>query len=458
MSFYDYDVIAIGSGSAGGSAAFVAKKAGFRVAVVEEFKDKLGGHCPNYACIPTKAWLKAAYVYKLAKRAAEFGVQVDNVRFDSRAIAAYRDEIVGQLTGPRIERNLHNAGIDLLWGRAEFVSDHEIMVGSKKYSSEHIVIATGSKEFIPPIDGLVETGFWTSDDAVRLDFLPESIIMIGAGPIGVEFSEIFSSFEVPVTLLQMNDQILQREEPEVAALVQKDLESRGVKVVLNMTIESVQKIGSRKVVRVKSPAGIEVFEAQEIMVATGRHANLGNLKLEAAGVKLDEHGRLEVNDFLQTNIAHIWTAGDAAGKWQFTHTAAYEGDLVGRNICHRHDEKTNYDVVPRVTFSDPEVASVGLVEKEAHTKGISIRVAKFNFGGLGRALIERDRRGFVKLIVNEKDLSIVGGHIVGQAAGQLIHEIALAMRAKIPVTEIARMIHAYPTFSEAVAAAAEQFL
>lgn len=460
---YDYDLIAIGSGSAGGAAAFVAKKAGKKVAIVEEFKGKLGGHCPNYACVPTKAMLKAANVFKTVKNSGEFGVYSDNPRFDFKKVAEYRKSVVDQLTGPRIERNLHNAGIDLLWGRAEFASDHELRVSdqasglNKQYSAANILIATGSKEFIPPIEGLKETGFWTSDDAVKLESLPASITIIGGGPIGTEFATLYSAFAVPVTLLQRENQILQREDKEIAEYVQKDLESHGVKILLNCEIESVRKDTSGKAVKLKSSGQDIEVSAEEILVATGRRANL-DLKLEAAGVNLTSSGRLELNEYLQTPQAHIWAAGDAAGNWQFTHTASYEGDLVGRNICHGAEERVNYDVVPRVTFCDPEAASVGLTSAQARTKNLNIKIGKANMGGLGRALIDHDRRGFVKLVVNVSDNQILGGHIAGPNAGQLIHEIALAMKAKIPVTDIARMIHAYPTFSEGVAAAAEQFL
>lgn len=461
---YDYDLISIGSGSAGGSAAFVAKKANMRVAVVEEFKDRLGGHCPNYACVPTKAMLKAAHVYKMAKRAKEFGIELDNLRFDFKKIAAYRQSIVDMLTGPRIERNLHNAGIDLLWGRAEFKSEHELTVGdpsngsSKTYSFGHAVIGTGSKEFIPPITGLAETGYWTSDIAVRATELPDSLVIIGGGPIGTEFAEIFSSFGKHVTIIQREPQILPREDGEIADYVAEDLKRRDVDIITSAEILFVHKIGSSKSVRVKIGDKETEAAGDEILVATGRRANLSSLNLEAAGVILTEQGKLELNEYLQTSQAHIWAAGDVAGNWQFTHTAAYEGDLVGRNICHRHEEKTNYDVVPRVTFCEPEVASVGLTEAQAKLKNLDYRIGRFKSGGLGRMLIEKDSRGLVKLIVDSKTFQILGGHIVGENAGQLIHEVALAMKAQIKVTDVGRMIHAYPTFSEAVAACAEQFL
>jgi len=455
---YDYGIIAIGSGSAGGSAAFVAKRCNTKVAVVEERRDMLGGHCPNYACVPTKALLKSAHIYNLAKKAQEFGVRAENVSFDFEKVAEYRESIVSQLTGSRIEKNLASAGIDLLWGQAQFVSEHELMVAGRRYSAAHIVISSGSKEFIPPIKGLGEAGFWTSDEAVKLTKLPESIIIIGAGPVGTEFAQIFSSFGVKVTLLQRGPQILQRDEPEAAKLVQENLESRGVSVITDMEVLEVMKKGNDKLARVEVSQGEKTYRAQELMVATGRRANLLPLNLEKAGVRVDEKGRLELNEFLQTNISNIWAAGDAAGAWQFTHTAAYEGDLVGRNICQEAHEATDYSVVPRVTFCEPEVASVGDTEAQADAAGRDIRVGKFNVGGLGRYLIEKDSRGFVKIIADKKTGRIYGGTAVGINAGQLIHEVALAMKAKLPAAEIGRMIHAYPTFSEAVAAAGEQFI
>lgn len=458
MTKYDYDLICVGSGSAGGAAAFVAKKAGNTVAIVEETKDKLGGNCPNYACVPTKALLNAAKVLKTVRQAGDFGISAENPGFDFKRVAAYRDGIVDQLTGPRIERNLHNAGIDLLWGAAKFVSDHEIEIDGRKFSAENILIGTGSKEFIPPIEGLKETGFLVSDEAVKLTDLPKSIIIIGAGPVGTEFSQIFSSFGVEVTVLQRDAQILQREDREIAEIVQKDLESRGVRIVLNMEIQRVQKHAGDKVVTVKVQGAEHDFRAQEILVAAGRRAALQDLNLEAAGLKLNSLGRLDLNEYLQTERAHIWAAGDAAANWQFTHTAAYEGDLVGRNICHKHDEAVNYDVVPRVTFCEPEVASVGMTEADAQKKGIETQIAKYPIGNLGRALIDLDRRGLVKLVVEKKSRNILGGHIAGQNAGQMIHEIAIAIKGKIPIETVARTIHAYPTYSESISAAAEKFL
>ncbi len=455
---YDYDLICIGSGSAGGSAAFVAKRANMKVAVVEEFKDRLGGHCPNYACVPTKAMLKAASVYKTAKSAQEFGIELDNLRYDFKKIAAYRQSVIDKLTGPRIERNLHNAGIDLLWGHAEFVSEHELSVADKKYSFAHAVIGTGSKEFIPPIEGLADTGYWTSDIAVQAMELPDSVVIIGGGPIGVEFAEIFSSFEKRVTIIQREAQILPREDRETADYVAADLAKRGVEIITGAEILFVHKIGGSKSVRLKTAGQETEVAGDEILVATGRRANVEPLNLPAAGIQLTVQGKLELNEYLQTSQAHIWAAGDAAGNWQFTHTAAYEGDLVGRNICLGHEEKANYDVVPRVTFCEPEIASVGFTEEQAKLKNLKYRIGRFKSGGLGRMLIEKDSRGFVKLMVNGSNQQILGAHIVGESAGQLIHEVALAMKTGIPVTEIARMIHAYPTFSEAVAAAAEQFL
>ena len=454
---FDYDLISIGSGSAGGSAAFVAKRANMKVAVVEEFKDKLGGHCPNYACVPTKAMLKSAHIYKMAQQGAEFGIEMDNLRFDFKKIAMFRQGVVDQLTGPRIERNLHNAGIDLIWGRAEFISEHELKIGGKKYSFNHAVIGTGSKEFIPPIEGLADVGFWTSDIAVKAESLPESIIIIGGGPIGMEFTELFLSFGKRVVVLQRDPQILPREDADIADLVAKDMAKRGAEIHTNCEIMFAHRLASAKSIRIKSNGEETEVAADEILVATGRRANL-DLNLQAAGIEVDNKGRLKLNEYLQTNQSHIWAAGDAAGNWQFTHTAAYEGDLVGRNICHNHEEKTNYDVVPRVTFCEPEVASVGITEAQAKLKNLNYRAESFRTGGLGRYLIERDFRGFVKIIVDAKTMEVLGGHIAGQNAGQLIHEIALAMKGKIPVTTMARMIHAYPSFSEAVGAAAEKFL
>lgn len=454
-----FDVAVIGSGSAGFSAAEQANSLGANVCIVEE--DAWGGECPNYACVPTKALLRSAKMYHEVKyHAADYGVHASSVTFNFADIMKRKRAVVDLITGDgeRLQRTAHNLGITAVSGSARFMDEHTIQVGAEKIKADKFVIATGSTSFIPPVEGLAEADYMTYQDAVSLKERPSSLVVIGAGPVGCEFSTFFSMLGTKVTLLQIAPVVLHREDAEISAIAQHSLEHIGVDVRTNTKAVSVKKSGKKwRVTFQTGRAKAQSVSVEHILIAAGVRANVGTLALDKAGVKLDEKGRLPVSASLQTNQKHIFAAGDVSGGLMFTHTAHEEGYIAGTNVMQKTVRtmlKRDERVVPRVTFVEPEVASVGMTEKEAKDGGKTVLIGRFPVGALGRAVTDGKRQGIVKLVVDGKTRKILGGHIVAERAGEMIHEVALAMEKRLKVDDIAQMMHAFPTYSEAVVAAA----
>ncbi len=454
----NYDLIVIGGGSAGFVAAFKAKSAGLSVALVE--KHKLGGECPNYACLPSKAMLRSAEVLHLAESAEKFGVHVKQAHATLPEIVSAKDPIIQLLTGsPRLENALKRNDVDYLFGEASFLDSYTIKVGNETYTAKQFVIATGSDPFIPPIEGLAETGFIDSIQASMLKVQPKRIAIIGAGAVGSEYTQLFTRLHSQVYLIQRGERILDREDEETSKVVAESFLTQGVKIFTNTEVTKAEKIPDGKKLILETKEGQQEIIVDEILVAPGRRPDLSKLSLEAAGVKLDDHGKLVLDENLRTSQPHIWAAGDVAGRYLFTHVAAYEGDIVGWNLTHPDQlKKPDYRVVPRATFTHPEIGSVGLTEKEAREKGFDVLAASYPLKVMGRGLTTRESEGFIKLVVDQKTGLILGGHMVGDAAGEVIHEIALAMFANIPVEKLGQMIHAFPTMAEAVSFVTERLL
>jgi mercuric reductase len=453
-----YDLIVIGGGSAGFVAAFKARSAGLTVALAE--KHKLGGECPNYACLPSKAMLRSAEVLHLAETAEKFGVHVKEAYASLPEIVSAKDPIIQMLTGsPRLEKALERNQVTYLKGEAKFVDSHTLEVSGQQYAAKQFVIATGSDPFIPPIEGLAETGFIDSIAASMLKEQPKRIAIIGGGAVGSEYTQLFTRLHTQVYLIQRGERILDREDEETSKVITQSFISQGVKVFTDTEVINAAKVAGGKKLTLKTKDGQQEIVIDEILVAPGRRPDLTKLNLDAAGVKLDERGKLVLDEYLRTSQLHIWAAGDAAGRYLFTHVAAYEGDIVGWNLTHPNElKKPDYRVVPRATFTHPEIGSVGMTEKEAKGKGYEVIASSYPLKVMGRGLTTRETEGFIKLVVDKKTGQILGGHMVGDNAGEVIHEIALAMFANIPVRKLAEMIHAFPTMAEAVSFVTEKLL
>lgn len=451
-----FDLIVIGGGSAGFVAAFKAKAEGLTVALAE--KHKLGGECPNYACLPSKAMLRSAEVLHLAENAEKFGVRVKEARTTLPEIVSSKEPIIQMLTGsPRLENALKRNGVAYLPGEAVFIDPHTIKIDSETYGAKQFVIATGSDPFVPPIEGLKETGFIDSIAASMLKVQPKRIAIIGAGAVGSEYTQLFTRLHTQVYLIQRGERILDREDEETSKTIAESFLSQGVKIFTNTDVVKAEKTSYGKKLIFKTKEGQQEIIVDEILVAPGRRPDLTKLNLEAAGVKTDERGKLILDDYLRTTQPHIWAAGDVAGRYLFTHVAAYEGDIVGWNLTHPDQlKKPDYRVVPRATFTHPEIGSVGITELEAKKQGLDYLAVSYPLKVMGRGLTVREAEGFIKLVVDKKTGQILGGHMVGAQAGEVIHEIALAMFVKITSQKLGEMIHAFPTMAEAVSFVTER--
>jgi len=450
----EFDLVVIGGGSAGLKAARTASRMGHTVAVAEE--RELGGECFWAGCVPTKAMVRAAQVWEAVKHAAEFGIHIDITRADFAEAMAYKDRAVHLVEGDGpADGGLKKAGIGYYHTRASFESPHEIRVGEEVIYGKQIIIATGTVPAVPPIPGLAEAGFITNREAVNLTSLPKRIVILGAGPIGLEFAQIFRRFGSEVTVLAKDAHILPREDKDICKLAAQYLHNEGIRLMTEVWVEQIDRSGAggAKRLKVVCSAGPELIECDEILIAIGRAAAVEGMNLAAAGLESGIKA-LPVDKYLRTSVSHIWAAGDIAGGPLFTHVASYEGKLVAMNAFGDELKPFDHRVIPRCTYIDPEVASVGITEEEAHAHHLPIVTRSFPFEHLDRAIIYGNPRGIVKLISDANTDELLGAHLIGHEASSLLAELVVVMQHRLPVSAISDAMHAYPSFPEAVESAA----
>lgn len=447
-----YELLIIGGGSAGMKAARTAAKNGHKVALAEE--RELGGECFWAGCVPTKAMVRAAEVWNLVRRSREFGIDVevksasfaDAMKYRARAVYA-----VGGGGNP--DSGLSRQGIRYFHHRATFCDTNVVQIGSEAVRADRVILATGTIPSIPPIDGLSETGFITNREAVSLTHLPRSLIILGGGPIGLEFAQVFRRFGAAITVIEAGERILSHEDAQISELVTAYLREEGIEVFTGATALCAEKAEGGKRLTVKLADNNRTIAAEEILVATGRAAATGDLDLEAAGVEFSQRA-ISVDPCLRTSQHHIWAAGDVGGGYLFTHVASYEGKLAALNAFADEPLPADLRVVPRITFVDPEVASVGVTEAQALAAGTKVAVHSFSFEHLDRAILHNEARGIVKLVADARSGELIGAHMVGPQASSILAEVTLAMKQRLPVSALADTMHAYPSFPEAVEAAA----
>jgi pyruvate/2-oxoglutarate dehydrogenase complex dihydrolipoamide dehydrogenase (E3) component len=358
-----FDLIVIGGGSAGLKSARTAARNGYRVAVAEEVE--LGGECHWAGCVPTKAMIRAAEVWHLVRRSAEFGLHAEVRRADFAEAMAYKDRAVHAVGGDGPEdAGLSKLGAAYFHTRATFEGPHEVRMGEEVIRGEKIILATGTVPFIPPIPGLSEAGFITNREAVNLTRLPKRLVVLGGGPIGLEFAQAFRRFGAEVTVVERGGQILPNEDADIAALATQYLCDEGLTILTQAVAMQVVRERESKRVTVHTPEGQKTLDCDEILVATGRRAAVEGMNIEAAGLTL-KSGYLAVDAQLRTDVPHILCPGDVSGGYLFTHVASYEGRIAALNAFNPIPELTDYRVIPRCTFLDPEIASIGLTEQEA---------------------------------------------------------------------------------------------
>jgi pyruvate/2-oxoglutarate dehydrogenase complex dihydrolipoamide dehydrogenase (E3) component len=447
MPDYDYDIGIIGGGAAGLTVASGSAQLGAKTLLVEK-EAMLGGDCLHFGCVPSKTLIKTAHVHHLMKTADKFGLSVPDLPpVDFQRVAARIQSVIDAIQKHDSEERFCGLGAKIRFGAAQFQDPHSIRLDGKTYSARAWVIATGSRAAIPPIPGLDQTAHITNREIFSLDHLPESMIVLGAGPIGVEMGQAFSRLGSRVSIVDLADQVLPREDADMAEVVQRRLIEEGIELHLGCAIESTRDSGNFREVTVKTPAGaVKTLTAETLLVALGRRPNTEGLGLEGIGVALTPRG-IEVDRRLRTSKKHIYAAGDVNGGYQFTHAAGYEGGIVIGNAIFRLPRKTDYTLLPWCTYSDPELASIGMNEKAATAAGISYSVWTETFENNDRSLAEGEPDGMIKMILDEKQ-SPIGVQIVGPRAGDIINEWVAALNGKVKLSSLASAVHPYPTIGE----------
>jgi dihydrolipoamide dehydrogenase len=449
-----FQLVVIGTGPGGYVAAIRAAQLGLKTAVVE--KDELGGTCLNWGCIPTKAWIVTAHLYEQIKHAKEFGIDVGEPKINWGQLVARKNKVVKQLTGG-VGALLKGRKVEIFRGRARLTAANRMIVegadGKKEeISADHVMLATGAEATIPPGFKLDGERVITSKEALDLTKQPKRVAVLGGGVVGTEFACFFAAIGSEVTLIEMLPRLVPAEDDEIADALVRELKKQKIALHLGTKVEGM-KDGPGGAVTLTMSGG-KTVEVDCVLVATGRRPYSAELGLDKVGVAVADRGKIVVNDRLQTNVKGIYAIGDVTDIKQLAHFASAQGKSAAEIIAG-HPAQTNWRAVPAATFTNPEIASVGLTEREAKAEGREVKVGRFPFRAHGRNIAEGEISGFVKLVGDAGTDQVLGAHIIGAKASELIHECSLAIAADLNLHDLAQAIHAHPTVTEAIGEAAE---
>ena len=443
-----YNLVVIGAGTAGLIAANGAAGLGAKVALIE--KHLMGGDCLNVGCVPSKGLIRSARASADVRDAGEYGIVVpDGVKVDFPALMARMRRLRADISPVDSAHRYKDLGVDVYLGTARFTGRDTVEVDGKTLRFAKAVVATGARAAAPGIPGLEEAGYLNNETVFSLTELPSRLAVIGAGPIGCELSQAFARFGSEVYLLEKTDHILPREEREAAELVERSFTKDGVHLIKECSIERIEQKGSEKVVHCERGGEKISIVVDEILVGIGRAPNVEGLNLEAVGVEY-ERSRVKVNEYLQTTNPRIYAAGDVCFPYKFTHAASAMGSIVVQNALFVRTRKTSSLTIPWCTYTDPEVAHVGLYEREAEEKGIPVDAYTQSLEHVDRAILDGEEQGFVKVVTRKGTPRILGATVVARHAGEMISEITLAMKSKTGLTDLAYTIHPYPTQAESI--------
>lgn len=441
------DLVIIGGGPGGYEAAIKAAQLGAKVTLIEE--DKLGGTCLNRGCIPTKALYKNAEVVNSLKNMDEFGVALDGYNLDMTKVQSRKNEVVNKLvTG--IEQLLKGNSIEVIKGRASFKGNKLLEVVTKDRTEEitasNIIIATGSSTSTVPVPGIELPGVITSDEILNFNEVPKSLAILGGGVVGVEFAGIFASLRTQVTIIEFLPKILSRLDDELSKKLTAYLKKQGIKIITGSALKEVQTAGEGLKLIVGNDKGTSEITCDYLLSAAGRKPNLEGLSLELSGIEYDKKG-IKVDDNYKTTVDGVYAIGDVIGGVMLAHVASEEGKVCVEKI-YGHNSKINYNAIPSCVFTFPEAASVGMTEDEAKEKNIGYIVGKSMFGANGKALSMGEGEGFVKVLAERESHKIIGVHIMGPHASDIVHDGSLAIQNELTVEDIKESVFAHPTLSE----------
>ncbi len=445
-------MVVIGGGSAGYAAASTAQSAGAKVAIVD--KGPLGGLCILRGCMPTKTILRSSDIFSLMRRAKEFGLSVQNPSADLAAINDRKNQLIAEFASYRVEQ-LNDPRFTLIQENASFISQNVLKVGGKTLTAKSFIIATGSSIAEFPVNGLAESGYLTSDDILELRQAPESMIVLGAGPVAVELAQFFCRIGTRTTLIQRSEHILSKGDEDLARPVEARFREEGMEVFTTTKLLRVEKSGAIRTVFFTHDGKEKSATAETILQALGRKPNIDGLNLSAAGVSTNR-GRVEVDQKMRTNIPHIYAVGDVNGLHEIVHIAIEQGEVAAHNATQKESRQFDDRLKTSVTFTDPPVASVGLSEKECRSESIPYLTASYPFNDHGKSMCLGETHGHVKLLCAPDSGEIIGAHIVGPEAGEMIHQMITLMHYKGTVHDLIRIPHYHPTLSEILTYPAEE--
>jgi len=448
-----YDAIVIGTGQGGKPLSIALAKAGLKTAVIE--REYIGGTCVNVGCTPTKTMFNSARVAYLARRSADFGVHADPVSVNMAEVRARKQAVVDTFRDGGLRGIEAAPGLDLLRGEASFTGSHALEVrmndgGRRRISAQKIFINTGGRPATPATAGLEKFSYLDSTSIMELDQLPEHLLVMGGGYIGLEFGQMFRRFGSRVTVVQRTDHLLNREDPDVADEVVRILREDGITVLLSTEVLRVEQQSDGIGLTVRTPEGEQELAGSHLLVAVGRTPNTDRLNLPAAGVETDKRGFVKVNERLETNVPGVYALGDVNGGPQFTHVSYDDFRIVRTNLIEGGASTTNARLVPYTVFMDPQLGRVGLTETEARARGLNIRIAKLPMANVARAIEMSETRGFIKAVVDADTNQILGCAVLGVEGGELMATFQVAMMGRVPYTVLKEAIFAHPTMAESL--------
>jgi len=445
----NYDAIVIGTGQAGPSLAERLGQAGWKVAVIE--RHLFGGTCVNTGCIPTKTLVASAKVANMVSRASEYGIEISgDVKIDMKKVKARKDEISGA-SNQGVEswvKNMEN--VDTYEGHGKFVNNNTVKVNDEILNAQNIFINVGGRANIPPIKGLDEVNFYTNSDMMGVDFIPKHLIVVGGSYIGLEFAQMYKRFGSEVTIVEMSDRLIGREDQDISENIKEILQDEGINIRLSAECITVGKKGNEIQVGVDCEKGDKEISGSHLLLATGRKPNTHDLGLENTDIEVDKRGYIKVDDKLETGVSGVWAIGDCNGKGAFTHTSFNDFEIVAANILDSDSRKVTDRILCYGLFIDPPLGRVGMSENEVKKSSRKALVGLRKMSRVGRAREKGETKGFMKVIVDAESKEILGAAILGVDGDEAIHCILDVMYAKAPYTTIQRAVHIHPTVAELI--------